>query len=99
MEDTTQTKTHRERAAAGYMTTEKRAKRERFPDVFCFIPRVEAHYDYPSSKAGRETSIAKQKSVDVRSPRPLSRDAQMHNGEGTTLSQYQMVSPAVMSDG
>ncbi|GFT02150.1 hypothetical protein TNCV_84351 [Trichonephila clavipes] len=29
MDDTTQTKTHTERAAAGYMTTEKRAKRER----------------------------------------------------------------------
>ncbi|GFW93280.1 hypothetical protein TNCV_2603981 [Trichonephila clavipes] len=29
MDDTTQTKTHRERAAASYMTTEKHAKRER----------------------------------------------------------------------
>ncbi|GFX74485.1 hypothetical protein TNCV_3213721 [Trichonephila clavipes] len=29
MDDTTQTKKHTERAVAGYMTTEKRAKRER----------------------------------------------------------------------
>ncbi|GFW92169.1 hypothetical protein TNCV_3540551 [Trichonephila clavipes] len=29
MDDTTQTKTHTERPAAGYMTTEKRLKRER----------------------------------------------------------------------
>ncbi|GFU01339.1 hypothetical protein TNCV_3538471 [Trichonephila clavipes] len=43
MDDTTQTKTHTERAAAGYMTTEKRAKRARFPETSAFIPDVEDH--------------------------------------------------------
>ncbi|GFW26691.1 hypothetical protein TNCV_2850811 [Trichonephila clavipes] len=37
MDATTQTKTHTERASAGYMTTEKRAKRERFPETSAFI--------------------------------------------------------------
>ncbi|GFW92769.1 hypothetical protein TNCV_1735621 [Trichonephila clavipes] len=43
MDDTTQTKTHTERAAAGYMTTEKRAKRARFPETSVFIADVEDH--------------------------------------------------------
>ncbi|GFT04951.1 hypothetical protein TNCV_4744881 [Trichonephila clavipes] len=46
MDDTTQTKTHTERAAACYMTTEKRAKRKRFPDTSVFIPDVEDHVTF-----------------------------------------------------
>ncbi|GFV76691.1 hypothetical protein TNCV_4729111 [Trichonephila clavipes] len=46
MDDTTQTKTHTERAAAGYMTTEKRAKSERFPETSAFIPDVEDHVKF-----------------------------------------------------
>ncbi|GFT95382.1 hypothetical protein TNCV_3326541 [Trichonephila clavipes] len=41
MDDTTQTKTHSECAAAGYMTTEKRSKRQR--DQWCaqnIVPRA-----------------------------------------------------------
>ncbi|GFU62722.1 hypothetical protein TNCV_1519001 [Trichonephila clavipes] len=41
MDDTTQTKTHTECAAAGYMTTENRAKSERFQETLAFIPDVE----------------------------------------------------------
>ncbi|GFW02354.1 hypothetical protein TNCV_1732691 [Trichonephila clavipes] len=46
MDDTTQTKTHTKRAAAGYMTTEKRAKRERFPETSAFIPDDEDHVTF-----------------------------------------------------
>ncbi|GFX27780.1 hypothetical protein TNCV_2614401 [Trichonephila clavipes] len=46
MDDTKQTKTHTERAAAGYMTTEKRVKRERFPETSAFIPVVEDHVTF-----------------------------------------------------
>ncbi|GFW75163.1 hypothetical protein TNCV_448681 [Trichonephila clavipes] len=46
MDDITQTKTHIERAAAGYMTAEKRAKRERFPETSAFIPDVEDHVTF-----------------------------------------------------
>ncbi|GFV40330.1 hypothetical protein TNCV_4900491 [Trichonephila clavipes] len=41
MDNTTQTKTHTKRAAAGYMITEKRAKSKRFPETSAFIPDVE----------------------------------------------------------
>ncbi|GFX17668.1 hypothetical protein TNCV_474681 [Trichonephila clavipes] len=43
MDDTTETKTHTERAAAGYVTTEKRSKRARFPETSAFIADVEDH--------------------------------------------------------
>ncbi|GFU70777.1 hypothetical protein TNCV_1662921 [Trichonephila clavipes] len=46
MDDTTQAKTHTERAAAGYMTTEKRAKRARFPETSVFIADVEDHVTF-----------------------------------------------------
>ncbi|GFT27514.1 hypothetical protein TNCV_1276051 [Trichonephila clavipes] len=46
MDDTTQTKTHTKRAADGYMTTEKRAKSERFPETSVFIPDVEDHVTF-----------------------------------------------------
>ncbi|GFW72250.1 hypothetical protein TNCV_702871 [Trichonephila clavipes] len=46
MDDTTQAKTHTECTAAGYMTTEKRAKRERFPETSAFIPEVEDHMTF-----------------------------------------------------
>ncbi|GFT73941.1 hypothetical protein TNCV_4895661 [Trichonephila clavipes] len=48
MDNTTQTKTHTERAAAGYMTTGKRSKRERerFPETSAFIPDVEDHVTF-----------------------------------------------------
>ncbi|GFU64664.1 dynein heavy chain 2, axonemal [Trichonephila clavipes] len=46
MDDTTQAKTHTERTAAGYMTTEKQAKRERFPETSVFIPDVEDHVTF-----------------------------------------------------
>ncbi|GFS94092.1 band 4.1-like protein 4A [Trichonephila clavipes] len=42
MDDTTQTKTHTERAAAGYMTTEKRSKRDVSRDIG-FYTDVEDH--------------------------------------------------------
>ncbi|GFV44654.1 hypothetical protein TNCV_3362021 [Trichonephila clavipes] len=46
MDDTTQTKTRTERASAVYMTTEKRAKRERFPETSVFISYVENHVTF-----------------------------------------------------
>ncbi|GFU96277.1 hypothetical protein TNCV_88541 [Trichonephila clavipes] len=46
MDDTTQTTTHTERAVAGYMTTEKRSKSERFPETSAFIPDVEDHVTF-----------------------------------------------------
>ncbi|GFV78177.1 hypothetical protein TNCV_1036451 [Trichonephila clavipes] len=46
MDGTTQTKTHTESAAVGYMTTEKRAKSQRFPETSAFIPDVEDHVTF-----------------------------------------------------
>ncbi|GFV68275.1 hypothetical protein TNCV_1875571 [Trichonephila clavipes] len=46
MDETTQKKTHTERAAAVYMTTDKRAKSERFPETSAFKPDVEDHVTF-----------------------------------------------------